>query len=354
MASGISFPNGATAAEQLKRNTSSAPGLPPTCNQIYPGDKITSNKVTSVPNELLLEIISWIPIVTHDMREAIDSFKALSKTNKIFNLICNKKYTRAVLYKGILENNTHQYIDIAKTARKSSVYFDLTVIKMGYRMHIKEHLHRQLTKIFDLDRQLIKLVSTLVQSANALFKGGHSTHYTLENGDKRAITWIFTSPIQINDLFIRVSCVEVEILTCFTSILIQKGYPKNRFKKFLYSTVHLPVLAIAETLVHRLGATLVHAHNLHQCFELSGSGLSHHQIRKITDQDLKNISNQDINSVINTQKVIVPLTELTICSNWYKIGKVGKTALDSSKQKYVYSHTTLDEICAVFKQNRIG
>ncbi len=310
-------------------------------------DDVTS--IQSIPDELLLEIIAYLPKVTQNMKEAIDSLNALSKTNKKFHTLCQKKYAHALLYNSLLEKYTSQ--DVRREARKNGLDISPSALEVGSRIHIRKHLYHKLDKIVGVDQQLTKLTDALVHQANALFGEKQLTEYTTVNYDKRELMGVSNSTL--DDLFIRVRCNEVEILSPFQSIQIKKVQPKTSRQSTLIS-VHHPGLAIAENLIHRLGATLVQVRtnpkNADQSLELSNSDSPRQKIRKIEDKDLKQVSDEQVKSRMGTQKLIMPYVSKD-WSSWYKIGKVGNTVLQSSEESKAYSHSTLNRVCILFKKD---
>ncbi len=308
--------------------------------------------LAKMPDNILATIVSWIPIVTPSLKNALYSFKALKIVNKNFIVSLQKEQIVGAFVHGLIEKHKHE--DIEKESFKNGLNLSNKVLEIAFKNYIKrENIFNKLNKIADLNRSIKEISNSIFKSANKLFGKEYSIKYKVIHNE-------VTNPhfIDLNRFFIKFNHERIEILMPFQYVEIKSNYIKKPSAGIRLS---YPSISIAEVLIARLGAIFYFVNDLNSeqtFYEVVNISPFYDQIREIEPEDLNKISYEDTNNAKGSKKIIVSFPNIdNPDSDWpysmYKITKIEDNFLDLSEENYFdyfYSYSTFSAICSILRR----
>ena len=248
--------------------------------------------------------------------KAIECFNELGKEGELFSRFVREEHTCAVFIKALVD----QFGSLGRLSHSGTLDNGLNLnpvlLKKGFELYLKDP-NNKFSELADLDKKVRETAIELLESANKVFQGKGSllpiNRKALSLGDA-------TFNIKIGDgcfdvtptdglgyFEILVSLKELRIFTPLCSIQIVETFS---VKKSITpeQTPRLPLLALAEVLINRLGAVLEGFNSDYDQsrYELLNPDSSNHKIREVGGRHLAKLSHEDSLNVRGTQRVIIP------------------------------------------------
>ena len=247
----------------VEQNISNLP-----CNNLSPLEQL--------PNELLRKIILFTSTTQKSdssmyslVKKKIHDFQAMGGINRRFYYLINDDYTQKAFFRSLKE----------KIRSIDADFF---------------------SKVLSLDIDITELVNTLFKEADVVFQEGNKPFCL---SDKYEVV-ILKKKSRITSSVNFFISLNLESITIFTPLRLIEIHLSSHKKK---ENVGIDMLAIAEGLINRLGATFMSAMNFDPCrtyYKISAPNLSG-VVRRVTPRDFVRIKSIEKNAE-ESQTVIVP------------------------------------------------
>ena len=232
-------------------------------------------------------------------------YHALGLVNRRLNdFVFKDPHTRGVFVKALLDRC--RSLSPFGTDFRSNL--TLESLQIGFRLYLEDP-NNEFSKLFRLDQRVCKLVFEIFEKAQSMNPSPSIVLEVTNLKGKDFVKWensgyreYFTTDVE--GFLIDLDCESIRIVTPFREILIEKAFSEGRG---LEQSPYPPVLAIAEFLINRLGASLDYISlGEGDSYELSAANFSGREIRRVKERDLKIVTRKYLEkSATGSQRVIV-------------------------------------------------